>query len=136
MRRVGVLMSFAADDAVAQARLAEFQQALQQLGWMDGRNVRIDIRWSASEPERIRKYAAELVSFTPDVILASTTPGVAALQQAALAYPSCSCRSLTRSELASLRASRNQAATPPASLFMNTVWVRNCWNFSRTLRRG
>jgi putative ABC transport system substrate-binding protein len=54
---------------------------------MDGRNVRIDIRWSASEPERIRKYAAELVSFTPDVILASTTPGVAALQQAAPSLP-------------------------------------------------
>ena len=82
MRRIGVLMSFAAEDTVAQARLAEFQQALQQLGWRDGRNVRIDVRWSASEPERIRKYAAELVSFTPDVILDSTTPGVAALQQA------------------------------------------------------
>ena len=82
MRRIGVLMSFAAEDTVAQARLAEFQQALQQLGWMDGRNLRIDVRWSASEPERIRKYAAELVSFTPDVILASTSPGVAALQQA------------------------------------------------------
>ena len=48
MRRIGVLMSFAAEDEVAQARLAEFQQALQQLGWMDGRNVRIDVRWSAS----------------------------------------------------------------------------------------
>ena len=87
MRRIGVLMSFSAEDTVAQARLAEFQQALQQLGWMDGRNVRIDVRWSASEPERIRKYAAELVSFTPDVILASTSPGVAALQQAAPSLP-------------------------------------------------
>jgi putative ABC transport system substrate-binding protein len=54
---------------------------------MDGLNVRIDVRWSASEPERIRKYAAELVSFTPDVILASTSPGVAALQQAAPSLP-------------------------------------------------
>jgi putative tryptophan/tyrosine transport system substrate-binding protein len=62
MRRIGVLMSFAAEDTVAQARLAEFQQALQQLGWMDGLNVRIDVRWSASEPERTRKYAAELVA--------------------------------------------------------------------------
>ncbi|MGB6283449.1 MAG: hypothetical protein WBG18_03355 [Xanthobacteraceae bacterium] len=83
LRRIGVLMSFAAEDTVAQARLAEFQQALQQLGWTDGRNVRIDVRWSASEPERIRKYAAELVSFTPDIILASASPAVAALQQAA-----------------------------------------------------
>jgi putative tryptophan/tyrosine transport system substrate-binding protein len=87
MRRIGVLMSFSAEDTVAQARLAEFQQAVEQLGWMDGRNVRIDVRWSASEPERIRKYVAELVSFTPDVILASTSPGVAALQQAAPSLP-------------------------------------------------
>jgi len=87
MRRIGVLMSFAADDATAQARLTEFLQTLQQLGWMDGRNVRIDIRWSASEPERIRRYAAELVAFMPDVILASTTPGVAAVQQASRTVP-------------------------------------------------
>ena len=87
MRRVGVLMNFAADDAAAQARLTVFLQALQQLGWMDGRNVRIDIRWSASEPERIRKYAAELVAFKPDAILASTTPSVAALQQATRTLP-------------------------------------------------
>lgn len=87
MRRIGVLMSFAADDAAAQARLTVFLQTLQQLGWMDGRNVRIDIRWSASEPERIRRYAAELVAFMPDVILASTTPGVAALQQATRTLP-------------------------------------------------
>jgi putative ABC transport system substrate-binding protein len=54
---------------------------------MDGRNVRIDIRWSASEPERIRKYAAELVALMPNVMLASTTPGVAALQQATRTLP-------------------------------------------------
>jgi putative ABC transport system substrate-binding protein len=54
---------------------------------MDGRNVHIDIRWSASEPERTRKYAAELVALKPDVILASTTPGVAALQQVSRALP-------------------------------------------------
>jgi putative tryptophan/tyrosine transport system substrate-binding protein len=87
MRRIGVLMNFAAEDAAAQARLAVFLKALQQLGWMDGRNVRIDIRWSASEPERVRKYAAELVAFLPDAILASTTPGVAALQQATRTLP-------------------------------------------------
>jgi putative tryptophan/tyrosine transport system substrate-binding protein len=51
MRRIGVLMNFAADDASAQARLTAFLQALRQLGWMDGRNVRIDIRWSASDPD-------------------------------------------------------------------------------------
>ena len=53
MRRIGVLMSRAADDPQAQARLAAFQQALQQLGWNDGRNVRIDIRWDESDADRI-----------------------------------------------------------------------------------
>jgi putative ABC transport system substrate-binding protein len=86
-RRIGVLMNFAANDATAQARLSAFLQSLQELGWMDGRDVRIDIRWSASEPEHIRKYAAELVALMPDAILASTTQGVAALQQATRALP-------------------------------------------------
>jgi putative ABC transport system substrate-binding protein len=87
MRRVGVLMNFAANDSAARARLTAFLQALQQLGWMDGRNVRIDIRWSASEPERIRRYAAELVALAPDAVLASTTPSVAALQEVTRALP-------------------------------------------------
>ena len=70
MRRVGVLMSVAEADPEAQARLAAFQQGLQQLGWIVGRNVRIDIRWGGSNAENIRRYAVELVALTPDVILA------------------------------------------------------------------
>ena len=71
MRRIGVLMSLAADDRQGQARLAAFVQGLQQLGWTDGRNVRIDIRWAAGNADDARKYAAELVALAPDVILAS-----------------------------------------------------------------
>jgi putative ABC transport system substrate-binding protein len=70
MRRVGVLSSSAADDPENKARLATFQQWLQQLGWTDGRNVRIDYRWAAGNPENYRKYAADLVALAPDVILA------------------------------------------------------------------
>ena len=70
MRRIGVLMSQAADDPVGQARVKAFQQGLQQLGWTDGRNVRIDYRWAAGNVENSRKYAAELVALAPDVILA------------------------------------------------------------------
>src|SRR6266496_3065575 len=70
IRRIGVLMNLAADDAEGQARLAAFVQDLQQLGWTDGRNVRIDYRWAAGNPENYRKYAAELVALSPDVILA------------------------------------------------------------------
>jgi putative tryptophan/tyrosine transport system substrate-binding protein len=71
MRRIGVFMSLAADDKQAQARLAAFLQGLQELGWTDGRNVRIDIRWGTGDPDRNRRNAAELVALAPDVILAS-----------------------------------------------------------------
>ena len=70
MRRIGVLMSQAADDPLLQGRAKAFQQGLQQLGWTDGRNVRIDYRWAAGNVENSRKYAAELVALAPDVILA------------------------------------------------------------------
>src|SRR5499427_1800929 len=66
MRRIGVLMSLAANDAEGQARLAAFLQGLQQLGWIDGRNVRIDTRWGAGDADRTRRYAAELVAPAPD----------------------------------------------------------------------
>jgi hypothetical protein len=60
VRRIGVFMCLAADAPAAQRRLLAFAQALAQSGWTDGRNVRIDIRWGAADPERIRRYAAEL----------------------------------------------------------------------------
>ena len=69
MRRIGVLMSLAADDPEGQARMAAFLQGLQQLGWTDGHNVRIDTRWTAGNPDDVRKYAGELVALAPDVIV-------------------------------------------------------------------
>jgi len=71
MRRIGVLMNRAASDAEGQARLAAFTRALQQLGWNEGRNVQIDIRWGEDNIDLERKYAAGLVALAPDVILAS-----------------------------------------------------------------
>jgi ABC-type uncharacterized transport system substrate-binding protein len=87
MQRIGVLMNLAADDAEGQGRVAAFQQALQQLGWTDGRNVRIDYRWAAGDTGRFRRYAEELLALAPDVVLASATPSVQALQQATRAVP-------------------------------------------------
>jgi putative ABC transport system substrate-binding protein len=87
MRRIGVLMNTAADDPLGQARVAAFQQALQQLGWSDGHNVRIDIRWGQNDVEHDRKYAAELVAFMPDVILAVGTLSVVALQRETRTIP-------------------------------------------------
>src|SRR5262249_9449871 len=86
-RRVGVLMNLAADDAEGQARLTAFLQALQQLGWTDGRNVRIDYRWAAGNTGHFYRYAEELLALAPDVILASATPSVQALQQATRTVP-------------------------------------------------
>src|SRR5215211_2961447 len=71
MRRIGVLVGIAADDAIAQARNAAFLQRLAQLGWTVGQNLQIDYRWSAGNLNEIRKHAAELVALAPEVILAS-----------------------------------------------------------------
>ena len=87
MRRIGVLMNRAADDTEGQAFVAAFQQAMQQLGWSDGRNVRIDARWGANDPDRDRKYAAEFVALAPDVMLASGTLSAAALQHVTRTLP-------------------------------------------------
>ena len=87
VRRIGLLINLAADDPESQARRAAFQQRLAQLGWIDGHNVRIIARWGAGDAVRIRRYAAELVASRPDVILATTSPSVAALQQATRSVP-------------------------------------------------
>ena len=87
MRRIGILMNRAADDPEGQARVGTFRQALEQLGWSEGRNVRIDIRWGEDIVERERKYAAELVTLAPDVILAAGTLSVAALQHVTRSVP-------------------------------------------------
>jgi putative tryptophan/tyrosine transport system substrate-binding protein len=87
VRRIGVLMNLAADDPQSQTRNAAFLQGLQQLGWTDGRNVQIDYRWAAGSADRFRRYAAELVALGPDVILASTSAAVAALQQVSRTIP-------------------------------------------------
>src|SRR5262245_39863667 len=86
VRRIGVLMNVAADDPDGQARLTGFLQGLQEFGWTAGRNVRIEYRWAPGEADR-RRYAAELVALAPDVIMASTTVSVAALQQATTTVP-------------------------------------------------
>src|SRR6476659_8944979 len=88
VRRIGVLMASTLDDPESQARIAAFQQSLQQLGWIDGRNVSIDTRWATTNPDDIRRHAAELAALTPDVILAGTgTATVAPLLQATRTVP-------------------------------------------------
>jgi putative ABC transport system substrate-binding protein len=87
MRRIGVLMALGADDPQGQARFIAFVQGLQELGWTDGRNVRIDTRWAAGDADRFRRYAAELIALAPDVVLASGGTGAGALLQATRTIP-------------------------------------------------
>ena len=87
MRRIGILLPAAKDDPEFQARVGAFLQALQQLGWIIGRNVQIDTRWATTDPAAIRRHAAELVALAPDVILANGASGVEPLLQATRSVP-------------------------------------------------
>src|SRR5262249_7212596 len=88
MRRLGVLSALAEDDPESVARRPAFEQALKALGWTNGSNLRVDYRWGAADdPDRARKYAAELVALAPDVILMSGTSVVAPLKQATRTIP-------------------------------------------------
>src|SRR6516164_6556126 len=87
MRRIGVLRSLDENDPVEKARISAFTQALADLGWTDGRNVRMDLRWGRGDPNRIRAVAQELVGLQPDIIVADSTPATAALQRETRTIP-------------------------------------------------
>jgi len=80
-RRIGVLMNTTADDPEGQARIAALHQGLQEWGWTLGRNARIDVRWGAFDADSSRHYATELVALAPEVIVASASAAMGALQQ-------------------------------------------------------
>ena len=81
MRRIGVLMGFPESDSQAQSFIAAFRDGLQKLGWMEGRNIRIDTRWPGFDAESRQRFAKELIALQPDLILSHTTPTTAALLQ-------------------------------------------------------
>jgi putative tryptophan/tyrosine transport system substrate-binding protein len=87
LRRIGILMNRAADNPEGQDRLAAFHQGLQELGWGVGRNVRIETRWSEDNADPTVKHAAELVALAPDIVLASGTLAVTALQHISRTLP-------------------------------------------------
>jgi ABC-type uncharacterized transport system substrate-binding protein len=120
-RRIGVLVSFSRDDPDGQARLAAFAKGLQELGWTDGRNIRIEYRWSGGDAERTRKYAAELVALAPDVILAGNTSTVGRCNKRVAPCQLYSQVSLTRSPPVLLIAWRGRAAIRPALPSSNTA---------------
>jgi putative tryptophan/tyrosine transport system substrate-binding protein len=87
VRRIGVLMPFDENDPEGKLRYSTFTQALADLGWVDGRNVRMDVRWAGSDTNRIRAFAQELVGVQPDIILASDTPPTVAFQRETRTIP-------------------------------------------------
>jgi putative ABC transport system substrate-binding protein len=87
VRRIGVLTPWREDDPEARAWLSAFLQRLAELRWNEGRNVRMDVRWAAGDPDRVRMYAKELVELQPDVILVDSTPQTAALQRETRTIP-------------------------------------------------
>jgi putative ABC transport system substrate-binding protein len=88
VQRIGVLMAYPEDDSEAQAQFAAFQDGLQKLGWIEGRNIRIDTRWvTPDKVELMRRFAKELVALQPDLILSHNTPTTAALQEQTRTIP-------------------------------------------------
>jgi len=87
MRRLGVLMAASEDDPLMQTRITAFRQALAELGWTEGRNLKIEWRWTGGDITRVREYASELVRLAPDVLVANGTPNIAALKQATNSIP-------------------------------------------------
>jgi putative ABC transport system substrate-binding protein len=87
MRRIGVLMGQAETDPGNPSRVAAFQQALVKFGWSDGRNVGVEWRWGAGNPDRMRSYATDLIGLVPDVVVAESTPAAAALHQQSPSTP-------------------------------------------------
>src|SRR5215510_12644318 len=85
--RIGVLMPYDESDPVAKPRLSAFTQALADLGWIDGRNVQMDVRWYGGDINRIRALAGVLVASQPDIILTSSTPTTVALQRETRTIP-------------------------------------------------
>src|SRR5262245_30684793 len=87
VRRIGVLMPDDENDPEVKLRLSAFTQALADLGWTDGRNARMDLRWAGADNNRIRALAQELVGLQPDIILTHATPATTALQRETRTIP-------------------------------------------------
>jgi putative ABC transport system substrate-binding protein len=135
MRRIGVLMPLAADDAIAQARNAAFLQGLQQSGWTVGQNIQIEYRWSGGNDELTRRYAAELAALAPEVILASGSAAVGPLLQATRTVPIVFAIVPDPVGAGFVEAWRGRVATRRVSSRSTTASAENGWNCSKKSRR-
>jgi putative ABC transport system substrate-binding protein len=136
MRRIGVFMPGVADDPEYEVRIAAFLQGLGELGWIVGRNVRIDYRWGAGDVERYRVIAAELIALSPDVVLAFGYATASALQKATRSVPIVF-GSVTDPVGGGLVASLARPGAMPPDLFPpNSALPESGWSCSRRSRRA
>src|SRR5512132_74113 len=135
MRRIGVLMSGAEADPELQARVTAFRQKLEQYGWSEGRNIYIDIRFSAIRSDEYQALAKEMVALQPDVIFGHTTPVVVALQRESRTVPIVFVNVSDPLARAWLRVWRTRAAISPASCSTKKASPENGWPCSKKSRR-
>jgi putative ABC transport system substrate-binding protein len=114
MRRVGVLMHTTPDEPDSQARITALAQGLQEAGWVVGRNLRIDTRWSSGNRARLRKDAADLVALGPDVIVAGVGPTTLVLQQVSHTVPIVMAQAVDPVGSGFVKSLARQGPTPPA----------------------
>ena len=133
MRRIGVLMAPLESDPEAQHRMSALRDGLEKLGWNDGRNVRIDVRWGGGDAERLRAYAVELVGSNPDVIVAGATSALERLKQATQTIPIVFAQVSDPVAVDSSQVWRDRVATSPALRFMSTAIVTKWLELLRQL---
>jgi putative tryptophan/tyrosine transport system substrate-binding protein len=134
-RRIGVLIGTLENDPEASLRVGEFRQALAKLGWSEGRNVVIEFRFGAGDPNRMRAQAKELTGISPDVVVAESTPAAVALRQETVAVPIVFLQEQIRSAAASSRAWRVPVRTLPGLPILSPRSAASGLNYSRRSRR-
>src|SRR5262245_13382230 len=136
MRRIGVLMNLAPEDAEGQARLAAFLQGLQEAGWAVGRNAQIDIRWAGGNAEQMRRQVTEMVALAPDVILASSPQVVAPLRDATRTIPIVFVAVVDPVASGFVDSTTRPGGNATDSARPTTARARNGWSCSRRSRPG
>jgi putative ABC transport system substrate-binding protein len=131
VRRIGVLMVADENDPRSKAYVSAFIQALAGLGWTQGRNVRMDLRWAGDDINRIRALAQELVGLQPDIILASSTLATAALQRETRTIPIVFASAAIPSPSASSRGSTGRVGMSPVSVSWKPRWAASGLSCSR-----
>src|SRR3954466_7634282 len=136
LRRIGVLMSYAKSDPDGGGFVAAFRERLQQLGWLEGRDIRIDDRWAALDAEALQRFAKELIALQPDLILSQTTNSTAALLQQSRTVPIIFANVADPVGSGFVASLARPGAASPDSSCPSRRWRASGWSCSRRSRRA